>query len=191
MAVLAACLCTLTLFTPVAYADTDGTELQVTDQPEQLVVQLGIEWAGVEFELRTDAGVYPQPVVVSPEGVLAMELGGSKTYTLSALQSSVPVPEQDTGEAEPAPSEEPAAETPPEPVDTEPPAPADDPDPTEPASTDAEDGGNLIQGIPNLHLFLFAGGLIASVTGLIVMRVLKNRAASRYGDDDDYYDDDE
>lgn len=33
---------------------TDGSELQVA-QPEQLEIQLGAEWAGVEFQLKTDA----------------------------------------------------------------------------------------------------------------------------------------
>ena len=47
---LAMCLCT------TAFADTDGTEPKITQQPDQLVLQLGTRWAGVEFELRTDAG---------------------------------------------------------------------------------------------------------------------------------------
>ena len=52
---LAMCLCT------TAFADTDGTEPKITQQPDQLVLQLGTRWAGVEFELRTDAGVFPGP----------------------------------------------------------------------------------------------------------------------------------
>ena len=34
---------------------TDGTELEVI-QPQNLEIQLGESWAGVEFELKTDAG---------------------------------------------------------------------------------------------------------------------------------------
>lgn len=75
---LAMCLCT------TAFADTDGTEPKITQQPDQLVLQLGTRWAGVEFELRTDAGVFPAPIVVDETGVLTMDLGGSTTYTLSA-----------------------------------------------------------------------------------------------------------
>ena len=72
---LAMCLCT------TAFADTDGTEPKITQQPDQLVLQLGTRWAGVEFELRTDAGVFPAPIVVDETGVLTMDLGGSTTYT--------------------------------------------------------------------------------------------------------------
>ena len=77
-----------------AHADTDGTELQIVE-PSQLTIQLGPEWAGVEFQLRTDAGVYPGTVVVDEFGVLSLEIGGSSTYELSCLGSpqAVPTPE--------------------------------------------------------------------------------------------------
>ena len=68
---LAMCLCT------TAFADTDGTEPKITQQPDQLVLQLGTRWAGVEFELRTDAGIFPAPIVVDESGVLTMDLGGA------------------------------------------------------------------------------------------------------------------
>ena len=84
---LSMCLC------PTAFADTDGTEPKVTQQPDQLVLQLGTRWAGVEFELRTDAGVFPAPIVVDETGVLTMDLGGSTTYTLSCINSTVPIPD--------------------------------------------------------------------------------------------------
>ena len=84
---LAMCLCT------TAFADTDGTEPKITQQPDQLVLQLGTRWAGVEFELRTDAGVFPAPIVVDETGVLTMDLGGSTTYTLSCINSTVPIPD--------------------------------------------------------------------------------------------------
>ncbi len=73
------------LIAPVAYADTDGTELLVTDEPAQLLIQLGTEWAGAAFELKTDVGVYPQPLVVGLDGALSTELGGSKTYMRAAV----------------------------------------------------------------------------------------------------------
>ena len=43
------------------YADTDGNELQATSQPDRLVLQLGADWAGTEFELRFDSYVFPFP----------------------------------------------------------------------------------------------------------------------------------
>ena len=52
----------MSVLCPAALADTDGTEPQLTQQPDQLILQLGTRWAGVEFELRTDAGVFPAPV---------------------------------------------------------------------------------------------------------------------------------
>ncbi len=95
--------------TPAALADTDENTPRITKQPDQLVLQLGTRWAGVEFELRTDAGRFPVPVVVDESGVLTMDLGGSTTYTLSCMESSVPVPSP-----EPEPEAEPQPESPPE-----------------------------------------------------------------------------
>jgi len=68
------------------HADTGDATLQIIDQPAKLTIQLGPGWVGTQFELRTDAGMYPEPVVVSANGLLQMDLGGSKTYTLSCLQ---------------------------------------------------------------------------------------------------------
>ena len=77
-----------------AYAaqGTNGDELQVVEAQE-LEIQLGTEWSGVEFILRTDSGVYPGIIPVDETGVLSLEIGGSKTYTLSCLQSSVHIPD--------------------------------------------------------------------------------------------------
>jgi len=193
---LAVCLCAAFLSTPAVFADTNGTELQVTDQPEKLVIQLGTAWAGVEFELKTDAGLYPQPVVVSAEGVLSMELGGSKTYTLSAMNSPNSAPDPDAASAPPQ------DETAPSPDGSQQPStPSGDSEQTDnPEQTDNQDGSsqsgdeqdnNLIKGIPNMHLFMFAGGLIACISGLVVMWVVKRRKNNRYDDSDDYDDDDE
>ena len=65
---------------PMAHADTDGTEIQVV-QPERLEIQLGTAWAGVEFQLRTDSGLYPDPIPVGEDGVLRLEIGGSSSYS--------------------------------------------------------------------------------------------------------------
>ena len=66
----------MSVLCPAALADTDGTEPQLTQQPDQLILQLGTRWAGVEFELRTDAGVFPAPIVVDSSGVLTLFLTG-------------------------------------------------------------------------------------------------------------------
>ena len=88
-----ALLISVCLFISVARADTDGTEIQVTAQPDRLIIQLGPQWAGVQFRLKTDEGLFPIPVVVDQSGVLKMELGGSSTYMLSCFGSEVTVPQ--------------------------------------------------------------------------------------------------
>ena len=82
-----ALLCCILMCTGVVYAtgdDTDGTELQVA-QPVILEVQLGPQWAGVEFQLKTDAGLYPGTIAVGQDGILRTELGNSGSYVLSCL----------------------------------------------------------------------------------------------------------
>ncbi len=174
------------LTAPVAYADTDGTELLVTDEPAQLHIQLGTEWAGAAFELKTDAGVYPQPIVVSPDGTLSTELGGSKTYILSALQSSLPAQQPDAGGEHPAddltstiPSQ---SCTPQESALASEKSPDDTQIPSELPAADASN----IEGIPTMHLILFAGGLFVCAVVLFVMYLLKRRKESD-ADDDDYF----
>jgi hypothetical protein len=46
----------------------------------------------------------------------------------------------------------------------------------------------LIQGIPNLHLFLFGGGLIAAIVILIVLKV---RGSRKSKNSDDFGENDE
>lgn len=141
-----------------AHADTDGTELQVAE-PSQLTIQLGSDWAGVEFQLRTDSGVYPGVVVVDESGVLSLEIGGSSTYELSCLGSPQTVPT-----LEPEPSEERESEQ------------AE----TEPATTSADtvtptpdEGGDelTVYGIPVIHLAIFGGGLLVAIVLLIALRL--------------------
>lgn len=46
----------------------------------------------------------------------------------------------------------------------------------------------LIQGIPNLHLFLFGGGLIAAVVILIVLKVRgshQSKSSDEFGENDE------
>ncbi len=180
-----ALICAL-LTAPVAYADTDGTELLVTDEPAQLHIQLGAEWVGAVFEMKTDAGVYPQPIVVGPDGTLSTELGGSKTYMLSVLQSSLRTKQPDAGEEHPMydltstiPSQ---SGTPEESAST---SEANQDDAKMPSELPAADASHF-EGIPTTHLILFAGGLFVCAVVLFVMYLLKRRKESD-ADDDDYY----
>ena len=97
--------------TVFATGGTDGTELQVAE-PASLEIQLGAEWAGVEFELKTDAGMYPGDVVVGEDGVLRLEIGGSKSYILTCMNSSVAVPDPEQAPATTEESSESSVEKP-------------------------------------------------------------------------------
>lgn len=141
-----------------AHADTDGTELQVA-KPSQLTIQLGSYWAGVEFHLRTDSGVYPGTVVVDEYGVLSLEIGGSSTYELSCLGSpqAAPTPEPEPSEA---PESEPAkTELTTVPMDTVTPTP------------DEAGDALTVYGIPVINLAVFGGGLLAAIVLLIALRL--------------------
>ena len=142
---------------------TTGDELQLMEA-EKLEIQLGTEWAGVEFQLKTDAGLYPGTVKVGQDGVLRMEIGGSKSYILTCMNSAITVPE---------PTQAPAT--------TEPNTEQNN------SETDtAEEGSATVAGIPVLHIVLFGGGMVVAVGALIAMHVVKKRRES-----DSAYDDDE
>ena len=146
---------------------TDGTELQVA-QPEQLEIQLGAEWAGVEFQLKTDAGLYPDTIPVGQDGVLRLEIGGSRSYVLTCLNSSEKAPSQAQAPA------------------------ATESQPEEPQESDAsEEKEATVAGIPILHLCLCAGGMVLAVGGLIAMYVVKKRREEDGGyeyEEDEYED---
>ena len=173
-ALLLAALLSLAL-APAALADTGDTTPKITQQPDQLVLQLGVRWAGVEFELRTDAGVFPVPVVVDDSGVLRMDLGGSTTYTLSCIDSSVPIPGPVAGEMPgneiTPPEEDVSVQAPPQ---TSAPEPAPAPAPSQ-------------QNIPLVPLMVFLVGLAAVGGGMIAYWVLKRQQAEAY----DEWEDDE
>lgn len=141
-----------------AHADTDGTELQVVE-PSQLTIQLGSEWVGVEFQLRTDSGVYPGVVVVDESGVLSLEIGGSSTYELSCLGSPQTVPT-----LEPEPSEERESEQ----AETEPATTSAD---TVTPTPDEAGDALTVCGIPVINLAVFGGGLLAAIVLLIALRL--------------------
>lgn len=151
----------------VAFADTDGTEPKITQQPDQLILQLGTRWAGVEFELRTDAGVFPAPVVVDESGVLTMDLGGSTTYTLSCINSAVPIPD-------PGPEQPDTAQPATTPV-------ADAPGPDDSPASEP-------RGIPPLYAAVFLTGLLAAIGGLAALHIAQKRRKAAY---DEWYDEED
>lgn len=157
----------LCLFIPASAKDgTDGTELQVAS-PEQLVIQLGPEWAGVEFQLKTDSGLYPGTIPVGEDGVLRLEIGGSETYTLTCLNSEEPAPAPVDSELESQP--EPVIES-----HSHEPVPE-------------SESERSIAGIPIWQLCLFSGGMIVAVTVLVVLSIMKRRRNEEVDEEEDEY----
>ena len=143
---------------------TTSDELQLMEA-EKLEIQLGTEWAGVEFQLKTDAGLYPGTVKVGQDGVLRMEIGGSKSYILTCMNSAVKVPEV-----------------------TQAPATTETDSEQNNSETDsAEEGSATVAGIPVLHIVLFAGGMVVAIGALIAMHVMKRRRENEpvYDEEDD------
>lgn len=142
---------------------TNGDELQIMEA-ETLEIQLGTDWAGVEFRLKTDAGLYPGTVVVGDDGVLRLEIGGSKTYTLTCMNSDVDAPDPTQAPATTEGTESQADES---------------------AST--ESNAATVAGIPVKHIVLFSVGMVAAIGALIAMHVVKSRRDSEpeYDEDED------
>ena len=185
VALVMAMVCILCFPVPASATSqgTDGTELEVI-QPSNLEIQLGESWAGVEFELKTDAGMYPGVIIVGEDGVLRLEIGGSENYILSCLNSTVEIPIP----GETAPVDE-STETVAEP--TEEAAPSEEADPTEdttPDQTEPEEvPDGTVAGIPIAHIALFGGGLIVAIGALVGINFYQKRSgkSNKSEEDDD------
>ena len=150
-------------------------------QPEKLEIQLGESWAGVAFELKTDAGMYPGVILVGEDGILRLEIGGSTSYILTCMNSEVEIPEPDAAQRTEGVSEaEDTADTLPT-EDTE--AAAYPEESTAPVEADMADG--TVSGIPIAHLALFGGGLIVAVGVLIGIHIFQKRREGSCAEDDD------
>lgn len=183
VALVMAMVCILCFPVPASATSqgTDGTELEVI-QPSNLEIQLGESWAGVEFELKTDAGMYPGVITVSEDGVLRLEIGGSENYILSCLNSTVEIPIP----GETVPVDE-STETVAEP--TEEAAPSEEADPTEdttPDQTEPEEvPDGTVAGIPIAHIALFGGGLVVAVGALVGIQFYQKKRENNRPEDDD------
>ena len=185
VALVMAMVCILCFPVPASATSqgTDGTELEVI-QPQNLEIQLGESWAGVEFELKTDAGMYPGVIAVGEDGVLRLEIGGSENYILSCVNSSVEIPIP--GETLPAVEDTvPEDESGTEAVEELDPT-ADPTEGTAPVQTEPEsETEGTIAGIPIAHIALFGGGLVIAVGGLIGIHFYQKKRESNRTDDDD------
>ena len=156
-AILMLC-CSMT--TAFAAQGTDGDELHVVEA-QKLEIQLGTEWAGVEFMLRTDAGIYPGAIPVDETGLLSLEIGGSKSYILSCVQSSVDIPNVTLLQAS---------------VTGE----------TEPDKDDLVDIKDKEPAVPAAHIIMFVGGIVIAVGILIAINISnKNRQIVQDDEEDD------
>ena len=142
----------------LAAQGTDGTELKAVEA-QTLTIRLGPEWAGVQFHLKTDVGVYPGTVAVGEDGVLRMEIGGSDVYELSILEDTIPVHEENQAEPQ-----------------------------TETAQAEAETAADETEespGIPALHIALFIGSMLFALGVLIYAHVSKSQREAGCEEDDD------
>ena len=187
-----------------ASADTGESTLQISGEPAKLILQLGPGWAGAQFELRTDAGMYPGPVVVGEDGVLRMDLGGSKTFTLSRVQGAAqgntvapPVNNAMPAVDVPATGTTPGAAVAPSATDATAPTTDVDLDAFLAALTESGTGvpveqptqqeGPAPEGVPIKHILIFGGGIVAAIIALIVLASLKKRRTDN-DEEDDYED---
>ena len=160
-------MCIPVIPTYAAKQGTAGDELEA----EQLEIQLGVEWADVEFRLKTDVGLYPNTVAVGKDGVLRLEIGGSSKYILSCANSVVPVPEPDGSPL--------SSETTQAPATTE----SSESQSEEIKERDPKSTGSSF-GIPVAPLALFGAGMILSVCALILLCRTKKKRKTVQGDDE-------
>ncbi len=200
---------------PCVFADTDGSEIIVV-QPEKLEIQLGMDWIGAKFQLKTDHGLYPDLIPVGNDGVLRLEIGGSGSYILSCVSTGrtmpisrpeayyTPAPLQSVPSSAPvytpeyvAPAPEavvyPVSETT-LPQDAEPEAGYSDEAAydddfyyEEPYDEYYEYEDILIAGIPLKHALFFIIGLLTCISILVALQI----ASVRISEDDDFDDNDE
>jgi len=171
----------------VVYADTDGKELKITTQPEKLILNLGADLAGAEFELKFDSGVFPVPVKANSSGVLTMELGGSKTYTLtrikpvSATEPVKPIPELNPTNINQSASDIPKIESETTLSDEKP--NIETTNEIEPIDDEIISPDNSV---PLLPMIIFLSLLLLISIVLLVMRAIKKR--NEYYDEEEYDD---
>lgn len=158
-------VCIVTATTASAYPSqgTEGDELQVAEA-QHLEIQLGTEWTGVEFMLKTDAGIYPDLIPVDETGVLSLEIGGSKSYILSCMQSSVAIPE----------------------LIMQAPVIIDAETVAEESIKAIEEESN-VSGIPITHIVMFGVGIMIAIGILVAIHISnKNKQTVQNDEDDDF-----
>ena len=145
---------------------TEGTELEVI-QPQNLEIRLGQSWAGAQFELETDAGMYPGVIAADQDGVLRLEIGGSEHYLLSCVNASAVTENVPAGAYA-----EPASESSVGSVPSETESNAEDV-PRDPISEEVKE--EPLPDMPPLHIILFGCGLIVAISILVGVHFCQKR----------------
>ena len=175
------CLLSFPVQASAASQGTEGTEQGIA-KAEKLEIFLGEAWAGVEFQLRTDAGKYPDPIPVGENGVLSLEIGGSEHYflTCQATRTEAPVPEDESVSGNETLAEGETLES------TE--ETAEDSVETTDATTEATEV--IVEqipddGIPTSTVVIFAVGLLLAIAALVLMHMHQKRNSAQECDADD------
>ncbi len=169
---------------------TSGTELNVV-QAQKVEIQLGTNWTGVEFEMKTDAGMYPDAIPIGEDGILRFEVGGSESYILTCLNSDVAVPSPETTDEsipENAESTEGTGET-----ETAAPDETKNIEATEETAqgTDATETTGPVEvtedaePIPVVYIVITAVGIVLAVAALVWFVSSQKKSAQSDSDDDD------
>lgn len=159
-------VCCIVMSVTTVYADDAKPQ---TEQPMTLEIQLGQQWAGSQFRLKTDSELQSKTITVDEDGVLRTEISSSKYYILSYLKP--------LGESSPAQPTSSGFESGDESV-----------------STIADTSGpkaDSVAGIPIKHIIVFSCGMLLAIGGLITLHVIKKRRDSGgytegCDDEDDY-----
>lgn len=175
------CLLSFPVQASAASQGTEGTEQGIA-KAEKLEIFLGEAWAGVEFQLRTDAGKYPDPIPVGENGVLSLEIGGSEHYflTCQATRTEAPVPEDESVSGNETLAEGETLES------TE--ETAEDTVETTDATTEATEV--IVEqipddGIPTSTVVIFAVGLLLAIAALVLLHMHQKRNSAQECDADD------
>lgn len=175
------CLLSFPVQASAASQGTEGTEQGIV-KAEKLEIFLGEAWAGVEFQLRTDAGKYPDPIPVGENGVLSLEIGGSEHYflTCQATRTEAPVPEDESVSGNETLAEGETLES------TE--ETAEDTVETTDATTEATEV--IVEqipddGIPTSTVVIFAVGLLLAIAALVLLHMHQKRNSAQECDADD------
>lgn len=180
------CLLSFPVQASAASQGTEGTEQGIA-KAEKLEIFLGEAWAGVEFQLRTDAGKYPDPIPVGENGVLSLEIGGSEHYflTCQATRTEAPVPEDESVSGNETLAEGETVESTEETVED-----ADAEASVETTDATIEATEVIVEqipddGIPTSTVVIFAVGLLLAIAALVLLHMHQKRNSAQECDADD------